>query len=40
MHEHLTHNMADVYLHIMIMIVVMFVMTVHSEKHLPDDALL
>ncbi len=34
--EYLTHHMADVYLHIMIMmIVVISVMTVYTKKHLP-----
>lgn len=41
MHEWLTHHMADVYLHfIIMMIVVISVMTVYTEKHLLDAVLL
>lgn len=41
MHGWLAYHMADVYLHIMIMmIVVISMMTVYTEKHLLDAALL
>lgn len=41
MHEYLTRHTADVYLHIMIMMIVTIsVMIVYAEKHLLDIALL
>lgn len=40
MHDYLTPHMAGVYLHIVIMMIVISVMTAYTEKHLLDSVLL